>query len=117
MWPEASPLVHIDVAGRQIARMLSGVTESDFADDAEKQFACQYLLVIVGESVKRLPPDFRASHPHVLWTEIAGLRDLLVHAYHRISALRIWQICTEDVPVLLAYIEPLLPPEPSPGSP
>jgi uncharacterized protein with HEPN domain len=34
-----------------------------------------------------------------------------VHRYHRVSLERIWAIAHDDIPVLLAYIEPLLPPE------
>ncbi len=42
---------------------------------------------------------------------MAGLRDVLVHAYERIDLPQIWGIAAESVPTVLAYIEPLLPTE------
>ncbi len=55
----------------------------------------------MGEAVKRLSPAFRDQHPRVAWNEIAGLRDIVVHQYHRVALRLIWGTTQRDVPAVL----------------
>jgi hypothetical protein len=38
-------------------------------------------LEVIGEATKQLPADLRAKAPEVEWQKVAGLRDVLIHAY------------------------------------
>jgi len=38
-------------------------------------------LEIIGEATKRLSGNFRTNHPDVPWQKMAGMRDILIHAY------------------------------------
>jgi uncharacterized protein with HEPN domain len=38
-------------------------------------------LQILAESTKRLSDEVKAAHPEIEWASIAGLRNVLVHAY------------------------------------
>ena len=38
-------------------------------------------LEIIGEAVKNIPEDVKKSYSDVEWRKIAGLRDILIHAY------------------------------------
>lgn len=42
-------------------------------------------LAIIGEAVKNLSQDIKKEFPAVEWKKIAGLRDILVHAYFGIN--------------------------------
>ena len=42
-------------------------------------------LVVIGEAVRALPPETRDAMPDVPWASIAGLRDIVVHAYFRVN--------------------------------
>ncbi len=112
MSPDDRPLVDIAVRCRAILELVSQMDFVQFGKDPTSQAAVQYYLSIIGEATKRLSTEFRAAHSGVEWSEIAGLRDVIIHAYHRVSVRRIWEIATGDVPDLLAYVEPLLPEEP-----
>jgi len=59
--------------------------KAEFLGDAKTQSAVLHQLLIIGEAVKRISPDFRAEHPEVPWKPIAGTRDKLIHffEYHR----------------------------------
>ena len=57
-------------------------------------------LEIIGEAVKHLPKDIQKKHPHVEWKKIAGLRDILIHAYFGIDHDIVWDVITNKVPEL-----------------
>jgi uncharacterized protein with HEPN domain len=110
MSPDEAALADIIVRARRIAELVARHDEASFLADPDAQDALQYRLLIIGEAVKRLSQEFRDSHPDVTWSEVAGLRDVLAHSYHRVSLRRLWQFAAWDVPQLLAFVEPLVPP-------
>jgi len=48
-------------------------------------------LEVIGEAVKRLSPDLREQHSDLPWRGMAGMRDLLIHAYDRVDLEEVWQ--------------------------
>jgi len=57
-------------------------------DDDEELMAFDallYRLLVIGEAVKALPPELLDQEPKVPWREVARLRDLLAHHYHRVD--------------------------------
>ena len=48
-------------------------------------------LEVLGEAVKRLSPDLRDQHRDLPWRGMAGMRDLLIHAYDRVDLEEVWQ--------------------------
>lgn len=48
-------------------------------------------LEVIGEATKRLSQDFRDLHPEVPWRAMAGMRDLLIHAYDRVDLEEVWE--------------------------
>ena len=61
-------------------------THTDYLQDA--LLRC---LEVMGEATKRLSADCRASHPEIPWRAMAGLRDVLIHAYDRVDLQEVWQ--------------------------
>jgi uncharacterized protein with HEPN domain len=55
-------------------------------------------LLIVGESVKQLPPEAIAAMPDVDWSGAAGLRDIIAHHYFAIDPELVWDIARNHVP-------------------
>lgn len=65
---------------------------SDFIENTETQDAVARNLVVIGEAVKKISPEFRRNHPDIEWTQIAGFRDRLVHDYHGINLKIVWAV-------------------------
>ena len=65
-------------------------------------------LQIIGEAVRALPEEVRASAPGIEWTKIIGMRNVLVHDYFDIDAGLVWDAATRDIPALKAAVEDLL---------
>ena len=57
-------------------------------------------LELLGEAAKQIPDAVRDRHPAVPWRRIAGLRDVLAHAYFGLEDETIWQIVSSSVPAL-----------------
>ena len=104
-----------DILLREILRAISliheytdGVSFDAFSPDVEKQDAVIRRLEIIGEAVKHLPDDLRATYPNVPWREIAGARDLLIHEYFRVDLSLLWEMVQNDLPKLASDISEIL---------
>jgi uncharacterized protein with HEPN domain len=81
----------MDARDRQALVEIRGVLDRAFGypiDNEETFFAKDYLqdavircLEILGEATKRLSPQFRRLYPDLPWRAMAGMRDVLIHAY------------------------------------
>lgn len=63
--------------------------ETFFAKDY-RQDAVIRCLDILGEATKRLSPEFRRLHPGLPWRAMAGMRDVLIHAYDQVDLEEVW---------------------------
>lgn len=65
-------------------------------------------LQIIGEAARALPKDVRALAPEVPWSQIIGMRNILVHGYFDIDTDIVWDAATRDVPAIKPALERLL---------
>ncbi|MDZ7728670.1 MAG: DUF86 domain-containing protein [Dehalococcoidia bacterium] len=91
-----------DIVGacEQIQWFLQGLDYARFATDTRTIAAVERQLILIGEAVKGLSREVRDANPHVAWREIAGMRDVIVHAYFRLSLPEVWDAATVGVPGL-----------------
>ena len=61
-----------------------------------------------GEAAKKVPDSVRARHPSVEWRAIAGLRDVLAHAYFALDEATLWDIVAQKVPALAEVLRQIL---------
>ena len=76
--------------------------------DAVKLRAFERVMELVGECAKRLPPDLRDRYPSVPWRQIAGMRDVISHAYEDLAYEVLWDACRQDLPKLRTEIVKIL---------
>lgn len=106
-----SLLVDIVLAAREARRFAASATYDEFLEDRELQLALVKLIEIVGEAASKLSKRIRTATPGVPWAKIVGMRHRLVHEYARIDYRVVWEVVQDHLPVLIAAIEPLIPPE------
>lgn len=64
-------------------------------------------FAIIGEAVKNLPQEVKNKHKNIEWKKIAGLRDILVHAYFGVNKKIVWDIVEKKVPELKEFLKKL----------
>ena len=80
------------------------ITKEKFQKNKLKQSAIIRCLEIIGEATKNIPNSFRENYPEISWKKIAGLRDIIIHAYFEIDLDITWEIITKDLPILKTQI-------------
>ena len=108
---DASYLLDMLVAARDAVVFADGLSFSEFARDQRTQLAILKCVEIVGEAASRVSAETREAHPAIPWREIVGMRNRLVHAYFEIDLRLVWDTVRNDLPPLIAQLEPLVPPE------
>lgn len=88
------------------------MTLDRYLADENLRLAVERRIEIIGEAARRISEGFKLAHPEVPWRQIIGQRNVLIHDYDEIEHERIWNLAARDIPVLIAHLEPLLPPLP-----
>jgi len=101
-------LEDILTSGVKVRRYTEGMSFEDFQADERTYDAVVRNLQIIGEAVKNIPQEIRLKYSEVEWRKIAGLRDILAHAYFSIEDEIVWDIIETKIPPLLIVVERIL---------
>ncbi|HMD31782.1 MAG TPA: DUF86 domain-containing protein [Candidatus Acidoferrales bacterium] len=102
-------LAHILESIQRIERF-TAEGKNRFLGDVMVQDAVLRNFEVIGEAAKRLDDAYRAAHPQIPWRALAGLRDVLIHAYEGVDLERVWAVVDSQLPGLRKTIAALLPP-------
>ena len=105
-------LLDMLLSARRAVEFAAPLTFSEFENDDLHQLAILKSVEVIGEAASRISEETKAKHPGIPWSEIIGMRNRLVHGYFAVRLDRVWQTVQNDLPPLIAQIEPLVPPEP-----
>ena len=104
-------LLDLARAARLAREFVQGMDQAAFLADVKTQSAVLHQLLILGEAAKRLSPSFRDAHSQVPWPLISGMSDKLIHHYEAVDLAVVWDTIHKNLPDLLSFVTPLLPPE------
>jgi uncharacterized protein with HEPN domain len=68
--------------------------------------ALERAIEIAGEAATQLSDETKVRVPEVAWKELAAVRVVLAHAYHRVAFDQLWGIAADDLPVVAAAVGP-----------
>ena len=100
-------LIDILERSRRIARYVGNGREAFEASDLVQDAVLRNLEVI-GEAAKGIDDERRERWTAVPWKRMAGLRDVLIHAYRHVDLDAVWTICVEDLPAVSEHISRIL---------
>jgi len=104
-------LVDIQLMARDALQFTEDMDYETFRKDRKSQLAVVRCLEVIGEAAKRLSDTFRNNHPSIPWSSMAGMRDVLIHAYDRVDLERVWTTLREDLPPLIKALDSIVPAE------
>ncbi|RJR14748.1 MAG: DUF86 domain-containing protein [Nitrospiraceae bacterium] len=104
-------VLDILLSAKDARQFTEGMDYEAFLNDRKCQLAVVRCLEVIGEATKRLSETFRENHPLIHWSEMAGMRDVLIHAYDRVDLERVWTTLRDDLPTLIENLEGIVPPE------
>ena len=81
-----------------IEAFVGQMSKDDFLKDRKTQSAVVRQIEIIGEAIKYLPVELKATYLHVPWKEIAGMRDVIIHEYFGVDTDLVWNAIKNDVP-------------------
>jgi uncharacterized protein with HEPN domain len=88
--------------------LVAGISFEQLLTDSIKLRAFERIMELVGESIKRVPQDFRDAHPEIPWRKIAGMRDVISHAYEDLAYEVLWDAVEMNFPVVLSDLKRIL---------
>ena len=103
-------MLHMVDASRKAVALVSGTSLRQYtgADNYALRAATERFIAIVGEAAQQVSDELKAQHPDVLWRQIAGMRNHLIHGYMTTEDEIVWRAAVEYTPHLLEQLEEIL---------
>lgn len=79
-----------------------------FLKNKDLQDATVRRLEIIGEAAKQIPESIRKKNPRIEWKKIAGVRDIIIHAYFELDLDLIWDVVCNKLSPLKENIAEIL---------
>lgn len=105
-------LQHILDACDAIMEFMAGKSEDDLVSDRLLLSGVTRQIEIIGEASNMITAERRTAHPEVPWKQLIGMRHKIIHDYFAVQTETVWDVVTNDVPLLreqIARIIALLP--------
>ena len=104
-------LLDILISARLAMTYVSGKTREEFLVDIQLQDAVIRRLEIIGEAARRISEPTRLAFPSLPWRQVVGMRNRIIHEYDDVDLAVVWDTVQDDLPLLIAELEKVIPPE------
>jgi uncharacterized protein with HEPN domain len=95
-------------AAEDIHGFVDGVSLMEFENDKKCRFAVERQLLVIGEAAHHLSSELTDAHPDIPWSQMVGLRNIIVHDYGEILTERVWTVTQKHIPMLIWKMSALL---------
>ncbi len=97
-------LDHILESISKIENYTKEISRIDFNNNAMIQDAVIRNIEIIEEATKKISKTLKQSYNEIPWTEMAGMRDKLIHDYLDVDIEVVWKTIEIDLPLLKEMI-------------
>lgn len=92
-------------AAREACDMLRGESRASLEHDRKLALALVRLIEIVGEAAANVSKETQLNLIDILWRDVIGMRNRVVHAYFDVDLEIVWQTIVDDFPDLIPKLE------------
>lgn len=91
-----------------VEETVAGLSYEAFSQNRQALRAVLYSLAVVGEAVASVIADLEEAEPTMLWHQIRGMRNAVIHEYFQVDVEVIWETVRADLPVLKTALQQIL---------
>lgn len=101
-------LTDILISIARIQRFVAGMTYEQFLKDEKTIDGVARNFEVIGEAVKNVSKELKATAPNIGWDDVVGMRNKLIHEYWGTDLDIMWKAVQRDLPPLKTEIENML---------
>jgi uncharacterized protein with HEPN domain len=91
-----------------IGAYTTGKTQDDYAAERMLRDAVERNIERISEASRHIPRRLKAKHAAIPWRKVAGIGNILRHAYPIVDDTLIWEVVVRDLPSLKVAVEQML---------
>jgi uncharacterized protein with HEPN domain len=95
-------------AAQEAMAFAQGRNRTDLDTDRQLVLSLVKEVEIIGEAAYQVTRATRINVSGIPWEDIIGMRHRLVHAYFDINLNILWRTVQEDLPALVAALQPII---------
>ena len=88
----------------KIDEFVGNMSFNDFVNDEKTSSAVIRKLEIIGEAVKNIPVEITEKNTQVPWSDMARMRDKMIHFYHGVDYEIIWKVIKDRLPEIKPHL-------------
>ena len=92
----------------QIDEFLGNMTLEEFKADEKTSSAVVRKIEIIGEATKNVPKEIRQKYKELPWSDVARMRDKIIHSYFIVDYEVVWKTIKERLPEIKPRIDTIL---------
>lgn len=92
----------------KIEDFIGEISFEDFAKDDKTSNAVVRKLEIIGEASKNIPEEIREKYKDLPWSDMARMRDKIIHFYFGIDYEIVWEVIKKRLPKIKKVIKKML---------
>lgn len=101
-------LLDILEAAKLALEYVRGKTREEFFNDLQCQDAVIRRLEVIGEAARRISEETQASYPDLPWSDMIGMRNVMIHEYDDVDLVIVWETVHNDLPQLIDSLEKII---------
>ena len=92
----------------KIEESIGNLSKEEFKRNIDKVDATIMRIQVIGESIKKLPKEFKEKYKKIEWEKISETRDIISHAYFKVNLDIIWDLINNKLHKLKEQIIKLI---------
>lgn len=81
----------------KIENSFTSISKSEFMSDSELQDATLMRLQVIGENIKKIPPEVKKKNKETKWKKFEKLRNIISHKYNSVDYNLIWSFIENNL--------------------
>ena len=84
----------------KVEKYTKNINKNNFLEKDLIHNATIRCIEIIGEAASNIPKEIKNKYPEVVWSDMIGTRNILIHAYSGVNLDTIWDIAKKDLKIL-----------------